>query len=225
WEAWIQSFEAMREERSEKERDLFLNLTSYVNPSPWLLQWGNTVWLQDSADFGFLDTYGGSQADQAISYRDNVYFNIYKKNDLQFPLKNVYNHDPIYGVSAGIEFSEDDMRNYLMINATRGTSFWELYYSPSMMTDDLWRISADVIDWAETNASTLENAKLFGERPDEEGVYGYSSWKDGNGIVSFRNAGTTEQTYSLTLDNTVGVPTNLANAKQVQVLPRLENTS
>lgn len=225
WEAWIQSFEAMREERSEKERDLFLNLTSYVNPSPWLLQWGNTVWLQDSADFGFLDTYGGSQADQAISYRDNVYFNIFKKNDLQFPLKNVYNHDPVYGVSANVEFSDEDFRNYMMINATRGTAFWELYFSPSIMNDEKWRITADVLDWAENNSETLEKAKLFGERPDEGGVYGYSSWNESEGIVSFRNAGDKEQTYELTLDDVVGVPTDLEHAKMVQILPRLDETN
>jgi len=225
WEGWIQVFEAMREERAEKDSDLFLNLTSYVNPSPWLLQWGNTVWLQDSADLGFLDEYGGSQADQVISYRDNVYFNIFKKNDFQFPLKNVYNHDPVYGVSANVDFSDDDFRNYMMINATRGTAFWELYFSPSIMNDGKWKITADVLDWAKSNSEILENAKLFGNRPDEGGVYGYSSWNNGEGIVSIRNAGDKEQTYELALDDVVGVPTDLENAEMIQILPRLDETN
>lgn len=224
WEGWIQTFEAMRQERTDEGRDLFLNLTSYVNPSPWLLQWGNTVWLQDSGDIGFLDKYGGSQADQVISYRDNVYFNIFKKNDLQFPLKNVYNHDPIYGVSANVEFTDDEFREYLMINATRGTSFWELYFSPSIMNEGKWKITADVLDWAESHSKTLEKAKLFGKRPDQGGVYGYSSWNNGEGIVSFRNASNKEQTYQLTLDNVVGVPTDLEAAKMVQILPRVDET-
>lgn len=225
WEGWIQSFTAMRDERNEKDSDLFLNLTSYVNPSPWLLQWGNTVWLQDSEDLGFLDEYGGTQADQVISYRDNVYFNIFKKNDLQFPLKNVYNHDPAYGVSADVEFSDDDFRNYMMINATRGTAFWELYFSPSIMNDEKWKITADVLDWAKNNSETLENAKLFGDRPDEGGVYGYSSWNKGEGVVSFRNAADKEQTYELTMDDVVGVPTDLKNAERVQILPRIDETN
>lgn len=224
WETWIDTFEAMRQEREDKGRGLFLNLTCYVNPSPWLLQWANTIWIQDSGDNGFLSTYGGTQAEQMMSYRDNVYFNIFKKNDLQFPLKNVYNHDPIYGVSAGIEFTDDDFRNYMMINATRGTAFWELYFSPSMMNDAKWRITADVLEWAESNFKTLEKAKLFGKRPDQGGVYGYSAWNGGEGIVSFRNAGNKEQSYTLTLDNTVGVPTDLDNAKMVQILPRVDET-
>ena len=224
WETWIDTFEAMRQEREEKGRELFLNLTCYVNPSPWLLQWANTIWIQDSGDNGFLSTYGGTQAEQMMSYRDNVYFNIFKKNDLQFPLKNVYNHDPIYGVSAGIEFTDDDFRNYLMINATRGTAFWELYFSPSMMNDAKWRITADVLEWAESHSKTLEKAKLFGERPDQGGVYGYSAWNSGEGIVSFRNASNKEQNYTLTLDNTVGVPTDLDNTKMIQILPRADET-
>ncbi|WP_286229802.1 discoidin domain-containing protein [Neobacillus mesonae] len=224
WETWIDTFKAMRQEREEKGRSLFLNLTCYVNPSPWLLQWANTIWIQDSGDNGFLSTYGGTQAEQMMSYRDNVYFNIFKKNDLQFPLKNVYNHDPIYGVSAGIKFSDDDFRNYLMINATRGTAFWELYFSPSIMNDAKWRITADVLEWAESNSKTLEKAKLFGKRPDQGGVYGYSAWNGGEGIVSFRNAGNKEQSYTLTLDNIVGVPTDLKNAKMTQILPRVDET-
>src|SRR5699024_2159009 len=39
WEGWIQTCEVMRQQQTEKGKDLFLNLTSYVNPSPWLLQW------------------------------------------------------------------------------------------------------------------------------------------------------------------------------------------
>ncbi|GHI00387.1 discoidin domain-containing protein [Neobacillus kokaensis] len=225
WETWIDTFEAMRKEREEKGRSLFLNLTCYVNPSPWLLQWGNTIWIQDSGDNGFLNAFGGTQAEQMMSYRDNVYFNIFKKNDLQFPLKNVYNHDPIYGVSAGIKFTDDDFRNYLMINATRGTAFWELYFSPSMMNDAKWRITADVLEWAESNAKTLEKAKLFGKRPDQGGVYGYSAWNGGEGIVSFRNASNKEQSYTLKLDNTVGVPTEIENAKMAQLLPRVDETN
>src|SRR5699024_8014085 len=137
----------------------------------------------------------------------------------QFPLKNVYNHDPVYVISANVEFSDEDFRNYMMINATRGTAFWELYFSSSIMNDEKWRITADVLDWAENNSETLEKAKLFGERPDEGGVYGYSSWNESEGIVSFRNAGDKEQTYELTLDDVVGVPTDLEHAKMVQILP------
>ncbi|MEH7012694.1 discoidin domain-containing protein [Neobacillus niacini] len=224
WETWTDTFKAMRQEREEKGRSLFLNLTCYVNPSPWLLQWANTIWIQDSGDNGFLSNYGGTQAEQMMSYRDNVYFNIFKKNDLQFPLKNVYNHDPIYGVSAGIKFTDDDFRNYLMINATRGTAFWELYFSPSIMNEAKWRITADVLEWAESNSKTLEKAKLFGYRPDQGGVYGYSAWNGKEGIVSFRNASNKEQSYTLTLDNTVGVPTDLNNEKMVQILPRVDET-
>lgn len=222
WENWIETFTTMRQQREKAGKNLFINATCYVNPSPWLLQYVNTIWLQDSGDNGFLKTYGGTQAQQMISYRDNVYFNIFKKNDLQFPLKNVYNHDPIYGVSAGIKFSNEDMRDYLMMNATRGTAFWELYFSPSIFNDDLWEIASDVITWAQNNHNILQHAKLFGTRPDKAGVYGYSSWKDDLGIISFHNSSNQEQTYNLIMDENIGVNSNVNNVEYVQVHPYLD---
>lgn len=224
WENWIDTFTKMRSQRVREGKNLFINATCYVNPSPWLLQWVNTIWLQDSGDNGFLNKYGGSQAQQMISYRDNVYFNIFKKNDLQFPLKNVYNHDPIYGVSAGIKFNNQDMRDYLMINATRGTAFWELYFSPSIFNDELWEIASDVILWAEKNHDILQHAKLFGNRPDEGGVYGYSAWKDDVGIISFHNSSNNAQSYNLVLNQNVGVNPNVSNVKYVQIHPYLDQS-
>lgn len=47
-------------------------------------------------------TNGGTSAQKMISGRDNIYFTNVKTAQLQFPLKNIYNHDPIYGVSAGV---------------------------------------------------------------------------------------------------------------------------
>lgn len=222
WENWTETFSKMRQQREKEGKNLFINATCYVNPSPWLLQYVNTIWLQDSGDNGFLKNYGGTQAQQMISYRDNVYFNIFKKNDLQFPLKNVYNHDPIYGVSAGIKFSNEDMRDYLMINATRGTTFWELYFSPSIFNDDLWEIASDVITWAQNNHGILQHAKLFGTRPDQAGVYGYSSWKDDLGIISFHNSSNQEQTYNLVINENIGVTSKVNNVEYVQIHPYLD---
>lgn len=222
WENWTETFAKMRQQRIDEGKDLFINATCYVNPSPWLLQWVNTIWLQDSGDNGFLKTYGGTQAQQMISYRDNVYFNIFKKNNLQFPLKNVYNHDPIYGVSAGIKFSNEDMRDYLMMNATRGTAFWELYFSPSIFNDDLWEVASDVITWAQDNHDILQHAKLFGTRPDQAGVYGYSSWKDDFGIISFHNSSNQEQTYNLLMDENIGVSNKVNNVEYVQIHPYID---
>ena len=71
WERWIDIFQAMRNQRGEKRNDLWINLTCYVNPSPWFLQWGNSVWMQNSQDIGRLNVKRLSQLDQLLSYRDD----------------------------------------------------------------------------------------------------------------------------------------------------------
>ena len=64
----------------------------------------------------------------------------------------------------------------MFANAVRGTAFWELYDSPSLMNDAKWKVTADALAWAEENHEVLKNAKLFGNQPRER-VYGYSSWE------------------------------------------------
>lgn len=221
WEKWTRAFEEMRANSPTGEpEDIFINATCYVNLSPWLLQYVNTIWIQDSGDTG--NTAGakyGSRYQGKITYRDQVYYKLLKRNELQFPLKNLYNHDPIYGVSDGSDATTEDFRDYLMINAARGTAFWELYYSPSLMNEAKWEVNADVLSFVEANAHILEKAKMFGNEP-EKGIYGYSGWDQNEGIVTFRNPLDVEATYSLVLNDVVGVPANLAaNLKEIQVHP------
>ena len=88
--------------RGAKRNDLWINLTCYVNPSPWFLQWGNSVWMQNSQDIGRLNVKRPSQLDQLLSYRDDRYFDFVKTRAFQFPLAHLYNHDPIYGNTANL---------------------------------------------------------------------------------------------------------------------------
>ena len=90
-----------------------------------------------------------------------MFITIYIENQIQFPLKNIYNHDPIYGVSDGSKATTEVFREYLLDNAMRGTAFLELYYSPSLFDEEKWEVTADVLDFAETNHNVLKNAKLF----------------------------------------------------------------
>lgn len=216
WEKWTDLFDAVRAARAEEGKGLFINATCYVNLSPWLLQWVNTIWVQDSGDTGELGT--GERHEQKIYYRDQVYYQLYKQNQIQFPLKNIYNHDPIYGVSDNSNATTDVFREYLFANAVRGTAFWELYFSPSIMDDAKWMVVTDVLAWAEENHEILKNAKLFGNQP-RNGVYGYSSWNGNEGIISFTNPLSTEQTYSLTVDEIVGAPETVDQLTGIQVEP------
>ncbi len=220
WEAWIDLFENIRAQRAAEGKDLFINATCYVNLSPWLLQWVNTVWIQNSKDTAEAGI-SGDRHQRKIYYRDQVYYQMCKQNQIQFPLKNIYNHDPIYGVSDGSNATTEVFREFLFANAVRGTAFWELYFSPSIMDDAKWKVTEDALRFAEDNHEVLKNAKIFGAVPTE-GVYGYSAWNGAEGIISFTNPLSTQQTFTIKADEQIGITEVVTNLSGYQVLPYKE---
>ena len=86
WEAWIDLMETVR--KSEKEdniNNLWISLTCYVNPSPWYLQWADSVWLQCTADQRDA-SFGTTKMNKQITYRDACYYDFLKNHQFQFPL-------------------------------------------------------------------------------------------------------------------------------------------
>lgn len=131
----------MRDNRAGK--DLWLNMTSYTNPSPWHVQWVNSVWMQNTGDTGYTDSFNATDEEAMLTYRDNAYYNFLNEREWQLPNKYFYNHDPVYGLTANdayhrpdIKYTDDEMRNHLYMLGTRGTAFWEYYYSYSMFDDN-----------------------------------------------------------------------------------------
>ncbi|MGL5244238.1 MAG: discoidin domain-containing protein [Sarcina sp.] len=233
WENWIDVFNDIREARKAEGKDLFINMTCYSTPSPWFLQWVNTIWLQNSNDVGFIGgEIDGSMMDAMLTYRDDRYFDFVGTRQFQFPLANVYNHDPIYGntnVHNGktVTMNTDQFEKYLYMLMTRGTAFWELYYSYNLMDDEKWMVNSELLKWGEENFHILRNAKLIGETPKNGHVYGYSSWDGDEGIVSLRNPSNEKKTFALTLDRLIGVGESAANLSKTTVYPYgvLEDTT
>ncbi|MEY8426989.1 discoidin domain-containing protein [Lachnospiraceae bacterium 46-15] len=228
WEAWIDLMEAVR--RCEKEnniKNLWISLTCYVNPSPWYLQWANSVWIQCTADQA--DAGGSnSKMDKQMTYRDAVYYDFLKNHQFQFPLSNIYNHDPVYGKEGTgmvkTSATDEQFKNYLYMLATRGTAFWELYFSDSIMTDGKYEVTGEFLEWAEENYHMLKNSKMFGASPNTgtvlggssngvQNAYGYSCFDGTDGIISFRNSALTNKSVTITFDETLGVPENAGTLK------------
>ncbi len=223
WEAWIDLFERVRQ--SEKEdgiNNLWISLTCYVNPSPWFLQWANSVWIQCTADQADAGS-STSKMDRQMTYRDACYYDFLKNHEFQFPLANIYNHDPVYGkegTSMTLDTATDEQfQNYLYMLSTRGTTFWELYYSDSIMTEGKYEVTGEFLEWAEENSHMLRNAKMFGQSPNtgtvlggngsgENNAYGFACFDGTDGLISVRNPATSERTVTITFDRTLGVPEN-----------------
>ena len=211
YERWTDMFEDMRAQRGDK--GLWLNMTSYANPSPWHVQWVNSVWMQNTGDSGFDYKFNSTDQEAMLTYRDGDYYDFFNENQWQLPNKYFYNHDPVYAKTAHsapggkhpIKYTDEELREHLYMLGTRGTAFWEYYYSPSMFDDDKWDINAEAANWIEDNFDILQKSKMFGGNPENGDIYGYSCWNGNEGIVSIRNPKDVEQTYTLTYDRLVGV--------------------
>ncbi len=225
WEAWIDLMEAVRQsEKADGINNLWISLTCYVNPSPWYLQWANSVWLQCTHDQKDAD-FGTTKMNKQITYRDACYYDFLKNHQFQFPLQNIYNHDPVYGKEGtGMNLNtatDEDFQNYLYMLSTRGTAFWELYYSDSIMTDGKYEITGEFLEWAEKSYHMLKNSKMIGGMPDKTSLgsatsdaskaeaYGFSCFDGKDGIISLRNPSATEnKAITFTFDRTIGVSEN-----------------
>lgn len=222
WRRWIKIFKAVRDVRSAQGKDIWINITCYVNPSPWWLQYVNSVWLQNSSDIGFAENYPQgeqAQAEAELTYRDSVYYDFIVKRGLQFPLGNIYNHEPIYGREAHLDYTDAEFEKVFFWNACRGAALNELYISPSLMNDEKWRILGRVLNWQRANHHILKNAMLLGGDPAENNVYCYASWTDdGEGVIGLRNPTHEAAPLTLTLNKLMGCPENLKDTRRYNVL-------
>lgn len=222
WERWYNVLTSIYDKAGMQTQNMWINLTCYVNPSPWILQWSNSVWMQNSNDIGRFNTGLSRQVDQLLTYRDDLYFDFNRERQFQFPASNIYNHDPIYGktgTNLANQMTDDEFRAYLLMMATRGSSFWELYYSYNMMDEgQKWMINAEAIDWINKNFHILRNSKLIGSTPRTGHTYGYSCWDGDNGIISVRNPSTSTKTITFTLDRNIGVREGTAALNRVTVM-------
>lgn len=219
WQSWIDIFKNMRAVREKRGKKLWINMTCYVNASAWWLQYVNSIWLQNSSDIGFAQNIDEqSRLDSELTYRDSRYYDMLCTRALQFPAKNIYNHEVIYGNCAKIEYTDEEFEKLLYFNACRGQALNELYLSYSLMNKTKWRTLAKVLNWQKSNYDILSHAMFIGGKPEDNNVYGYFSWNDeGDGIIALRNPTDEKAPITLTLNKFMGCPKGLENVNRYNV--------
>jgi len=168
-------------------REVFLNYTTGMGLNPW--------WLMgcDSVFFGGHDTSQsglGPPREQAITYRAEQMRRVFGPGRCQFPpnaimtcgiIKGNYRYDwknrPI-----------EEWEHYVLMYFGRGLMMWELYITPSLLTDGEWAFLAETIKWARKNADVLAYSTRFilGDATKLE-PYGYAHSKDDRCILFVRN--------------------------------------
>lgn len=200
WEEWLKGFKRIRSACP----DVFLNVTSYAHCSPWFLKWCDAVWLNNCSDMGYVGK--GDNLSQCLNYRDGKYRDFFEVRQLQFPVSNLYNHEPCYAyrncnppmtdnrqnpgaAHPTVEYGIDEFKTYMYMCMMRGTGFVELYFTPSMFDNERYKAAGEVLKWAEDNFDILRRSVFFGDAPETGGVYGYYAYDNGRGILAVRNSG------------------------------------
>lgn len=221
WQRWIEVFKAIRNAREKQGKSMWINMTCYASPSPWWLQYVNSIWLQNSLDIGFADNYSKekqAQVDSELTYRDSIYFDFLSKRGLQFPVANIYNHEPIYGNEAHQDYTDEDFEKMIYWNACRGQALNELYISSNMMNEEKWKYLCEALNWQKKNHYILKNALFIGGDPKDNNIYCYCSWtEDGEGIIAIRNPSNEVTSLTLTLNKLMGCPESLNGIKKYNI--------
>jgi hypothetical protein len=184
--------------RSEKP-DLFINLTTGTWPSPFWVQYADSIW-RGGEDHDFFGKAPGSDRQRWITYRDAQTYNNIVSGGPLFPINSLMLHGLIFAKSAdrlgrdpGGDFVAE-VRSYF----GTGTQLQEMYITPSLLSPQDWDALAEAANWSRKNAGVLCDTHWIGGDPAKLQVYGWASWTRSKGIIVLRNPG--DRPTSLDLD-------------------------
>ncbi|HEX6881241.1 MAG TPA: enterotoxin [Terriglobales bacterium] len=194
----------IRELRSKKP-DLYVNLTTGTYPSPFWLEYADSIW-RGGEDHEFLGV--GTSRQRWITYRDaDTYEHVVMDGPL-FPLNSLMLHGIIYAKQArdlntdpGDDF-ESEVRDYF----GTGTQLQEMYITPSLLSQQNWDSLAEAANWSRENADVLVDTHWIGGDPALLEVYGWASWSPRKGILVLRNPRDKGQSISVDLARAFELP-------------------
>ena len=190
--AAIQLIEDLRAEKP----DIYINLTTGTYPSPFWLQYADSIW-RGGEDHDFAGV--GSKRQQWITYRDaDTYEGVVKAGPL-YPVNSLMLHGLIYAKHAknldtdpNGDFS-DEVHDYF----GTGTQLQEMYITPALLKPSDWDAIAEAVKWSRSNADVLVDTHWVGGDPRKLEIYGWASWSPRKGILTLRNPSDKPQQISL----------------------------
>jgi hypothetical protein len=199
----------IRDELRAIKPDIFINLTTGTWPSPFWLDYADSIW-RGGEDHSFAGI--GTKRQQWMTYRDaQTYRNVVQAGPL-FPLSSLMLHGLIYARHAenldtdpGDDFT-DEVRAYF----GTGTELQEMYITPALLTPKNWDALAESAKWARANADVLADTHWIGGDPARLEVYGHAAWTSRLGIVVLRNPSDKPTTYALDAEQAFELPNGAA---------------
>jgi hypothetical protein len=208
-EAHLRAFIDILRSIRAQDRRVFLNITTSIWLSPWWLQYTDVVFM-GGLDYGFLNNVPAlTEREKAITYRDKVLYDDFRKHAYQFPQNSLMTIGIIKGTlghEGGLGETLASFTNNAIMNYSRGVMMTELYLSPAILNDAEWRALGGVMKWGQANADVLlPDTRFIGGDPGERAVYGYAHFRASRGIVTLRNPVIEPRTFKLAFDESAGV--------------------
>ncbi len=181
---------SMLEYMASLDPKVFLNVTSFVNLSPWWLKWADFCWL-GGADVGYDSRVPAIRGrDRTMTYRDErVYKNILHYCP-DFPLNALMFHGITHGrlcLPGGPGEPPGSFLDACILFLGRGCMLQEVYVTPSTMNGPLWADLRESLRWSARQKDILAEAQAFGGEPQKGEVIGYRAAKGGEAFLTLRN--------------------------------------
>jgi hypothetical protein len=196
--------------RTEKP-DLYINLTTGTYPSPFWLQYADSIW-RGGEDHEFLGV--GTARQRWITYRDaDTYEHVVMDGPL-YPLNSLMLHGLIFAKQAKSLNTDpaNDFRSEIRDYFGYGTQLQEMYITPSLLSEKNWDDLAEAANWSRANADVLVDSHWIGGDPAQGEIYGWASWSPRKGILVLRNPSEKAQSINLKLLEAFELPAGAASS-------------
>ncbi len=217
----------------------FFNAIHYVSPDAWIettcFGWNASPWWLFHVD-SVIGTFGDDCPPGRVpcpTYRESYttardYFNLQGAALLSSPISK----QEVLGI---IHQSSEPLLNDAVTSIMRGHQFLPLYVNPSYMNSTRWEQLADVLSWGRQNWPVLKKTNVLlpaewqnGQVPElnpdavmPRTPYGYAHYSDTDCIVGLRNPWVQLQSYTLTLDENMGIFPGDTGLSAVSLYPEI----
>ena len=200
-EANVDAQLALLDYERQLQPDIFLNVTSYIWPSPWWLARADALWMGSSDYAHDWSTPHWCEREAEMTFRDAQLYRVLRIERAQVPASMLMTHGIIRGRHDHTTPKEtlQQWSDYVVMFFGRGTLLHELYISPDQLPTEYWPVLGRALQWARANTETLAQTRMIGGRPDRNEPYGYLHWSADKGIVCLRNPAPLPHTITLSL--------------------------
>jgi hypothetical protein len=181
---------------SEANPEVYICISNGAYLSPWWMQHVDVVWMINAGDAA-----GGSNRNQELTYRDGVYYDIWKKEGTKYPMHSVFNHEP-KKTKTGED--KETFKKYLYMNLSRGTGFIEFYLKTKNLVAADWDVIADGLNWTYGKFPAFKYVRMHGGDPKKKETYGYFATNKETGYISIHNPSDKLENYKIRIDENLG---------------------